>query len=51
MASNFEVCHAWAHNEDKRHNGNSMHHVDGLLYSYGTCIGQRVEFGDKVLNL
>ncbi len=51
MANNSEVCHAWAHNEDKRHNGHNLSHDYGLLNSYYTCIGQRAELDDKVLYL
>lgn len=49
MANNIDVCHAWAHNEDTRHFGSNLRHESGLLFSYATCIGQRMEFNGKVL--
>lgn len=51
MASNSDVAHAWAHNLDKCHYGSSMHHNDGKLYSYSTCIGQRIEYNGKIIFL
>lgn len=49
MASNSDVAHAWAHDLDKHHYGSNMHHEYGRLYSYSTCIGQRVVLGDKTI--
>lgn len=48
--SNYDVCHAWAHNEDRAHYGSNMHHEsNGVLKSYSTCIGQRLEMNGKVI--
>lgn len=47
--SNYDVAHAWAHNEDRAHNGSNMSHEDGVLKSYYTCIGQRIELKDKTI--
>lgn len=47
--SNYDVCHAWAHNEDRAHYGNSIYHEHGVLKSYNTCIGQRLEINGKVI--
>lgn len=49
MASHSDVAHAWAHNLDKQHYIGNMHHENGRLYSYSTCIGQRMVLGDKVI--
>lgn len=47
--SNYDVCHAWAHNEDRAHYGSSISHENGVLKSYSTCIGQRLEINGKVI--
>lgn len=48
--SNYDVCHAWAHNEDRAHYGSNMHHEsNGVLKSYSTCIGQRLEMNGKII--
>lgn len=47
--SNYDVCHAWAHNEDRARYGSNMHHEDGVLKSYSTCIGQRLEMNGKII--
>lgn len=47
--SNYDVCHAWAHNEDRAHYGSHISHEDGILKSYGTCIGQRLKINGKVI--
>lgn len=49
MASNSDVAHAWAHNLGKNHYGSNMHHDNGRLYSYSTCIGQRFTLGEKII--
>lgn len=51
MSSYADIAHAWAHNLDKAHNGANMSHNDGCIYSYSTCIGQRIEINDKVIFL
>ena len=47
--SNYDVCHAWAHNEDRAHYGSHISHEDGILKSYNTCIGQRLKINGKVI--
>ena len=47
--SNFDVAHAWAHNLDKCISGSSLYQSNGKLLSYSTCIGQRLEIGDKIV--
>lgn len=47
--NNYDVCHAWAHNVDRAHYGSHISHEDGILKSYGTCIGQRLEINGKVI--
>lgn len=49
MASNSDVAHAWAHGLGKHHYGSNMHHDNGRLYSYSTCIGQRFVLGEKTI--
>lgn len=49
MASNSDVAHAWAHGLGNHHYGSNMHHDNGRLYSYSTCIGQRFTFGEKTI--
>lgn len=49
MASNSDVAHSWAHGLGKNHYGSNIHHDDGLLYSYSTCIGQRFALGAKTI--
>lgn len=49
MTSNLNVAHAWAHGIDKHHYGSNMHHDNGRLYSYSTCIGQRILLGEKTI--
>lgn len=49
MASNSDVAHAWAHGLGKNHYGSNMHHDNGRLYSYSTCIGQRLVLGEKTI--
>lgn len=49
MASNSDVAHSWAHGLGKNHYGSNIHHDDGLLYSYSTCIGQRFTLGAKTI--
>lgn len=51
MASNSDVAHAWAHGLDKCHYGSNMHHDGGYLYSYSTCIGQRIEYNGRIIFL
>ncbi len=51
MSDYSSVAHAWAHNLDKAHNSSHMSHDDGCIYSYSTCIGQRIEINGKVLFL
>ena len=47
--TNSQICMAWANNEDKHHSAPSMSHWDGRLYSYSTCIGQRLEYDGKTM--
>lgn len=49
MSSYADVAHAWAHNLDKAHNAANMRHNDGCIYSYSTCIGQRIELNGKLI--
>lgn len=51
MSDYAAVAHAWAHNLDKAHNASRMSHDDGCIYSYSTCIGQRLEINGKVIFL
>lgn len=47
--SNSDVAHAWAHNDNKIYNGSNMSHSDGVLRSYYTCIGQRIQVNGKIV--
>lgn len=47
--TNYDVCHAWAHNKERAFNGSNLSHGDGVLKSYSTCIGQRLEMNGNVI--
>lgn len=48
----YDVIHAWAWNEDQCWRaGTVSRQKDGTLYSYSTCIGQRIEWGENVIFL
>lgn len=47
--TNYDVCHAWAHNKERAFNGSNLSHGDGVLKSYNTCIGQRLEMNGNVI--
>lgn len=49
MSNYADVAHAWAHNLDKAHNAAHMSHDDGCIYSYSTCIGQRIVLNGKLI--
>lgn len=49
MANNSIVCHSWAHGFDTYHWGSSLMHQNGILTSYNTAIGQRIEHNDKII--
>lgn len=47
--SNSDVAHAWAHNDNKIYSGSNMSHRDGVLKSYYTCIGQRIQINGNIV--
>jgi len=49
MASNYDIAHAWAHNDDRRHGSGNFTHKYGKLYSYSTVIGQRLEVNGNIV--
>lgn len=51
MSNYADVAHAWAHNLDKAHNAARMSHDNGCIYSYSTCIGQRIVLNGKLIFL
>ena len=49
--TNSDVAHAWAHNLDKCYYGSNFSHNNGILKSYSTCIGQRLELNGNIVFL
>lgn len=47
--TNSNVAHAWAHGLDQDHYGSNLRHNNGILTSYSTCIGQRLELNGNIV--
>lgn len=51
MASNYDIAHAWAHNQGTHHGNGGFRHEYNNLYSYSTVIGQRLQVNGNVIFL